>query len=168
MQTDSGTIILVIVLVIMLYNIVFPMFTEGFDASNNMPVNPAPTSVDPKSYQPNLSNAIANSPFQSLPNTVLPPWGQNPNDYGHVDILDDGMNGNAGLNFNLCSKSCCSPQYPTPFPMPADPLVCSSEQEFVPTSYTCNNAWQDSGCLCMTKQQALFLNNRGNNGHDLS
>jgi hypothetical protein len=166
MQFDCGTVILVVVVIVLVYNVVFPMFAEGFDASMNP--SPSQTSVDPKSYNTTLNQAIKDSQFPSVPNTVIPPWGNNMNDYGEVDILDDGLNGNAGLNFNMCSPSCCSPQYPTPFPMPADPLVCSSKQESVPSSYTCNNAWQNSGCLCMTKQQALFMNNRGNNGHDLS
>jgi len=68
-----------------------------------------------------------------------------------------------GLGSNMCSKSCCSQTYPPPFVVPKDPLVCASGDKFVPTSYSCNNGWQDSGCLCMTEEQAMFLSKRGNN-----
>lgn len=77
-------------------------------------------------------------------------------------LLDDGAGGSAGLHFNQCSKSCCSDQYPLPFKMPAD-AACDSKDEFVPTNYTCNNAWQDSGCVCLTKDQANLLGSRGGN-----
>jgi hypothetical protein len=91
------------------------------------------------------------------------PWQNNPKNYGKMDILGDGMNGNAGFHFNLCSKSCCRPQYPTPFPLVVDSYVSNSKDEFVPTSYTCRNSFQDVGCLCLTKEQEKLLNNRGNN-----
>jgi len=81
----------------------------------------------------------------------------------NYDLLDDGEGGAAGLQYNQCSKSCCSPQYPLPFDMPVDESVCMNNDNFVPTNYTCNNAWQDSGCVCMTKHQADFLSDRGNN-----
>ncbi len=114
-------------------------------------------------YQPNIVEGANESNFVSAPSEIMPPWAQNKNGYGETDILDDGMNGNAGLNFNMCSKSCCSAQYPPPFSMPMDPLVSNSKDTFVPSSYTCNNGWQDTGCLCMTKEQQLLLNKRGNN-----
>jgi hypothetical protein len=98
---------------------------------------------------------------------VEPPWsndiGANGAKYGEIDALPPV---DMGLNYNLCSKSCCSQQWPVPFDLKPDKLVEESGQEFVPSSYTCNNAWQDSGCLCMTKDQALFLNTRGQNDTD--
>lgn len=79
----------------------------------------------------------------------------------------DGPNmkgiGDTGLNFNLCSKSCCSDQWPVPFRMPVDKMTCSSTDEFVPSNLYCNNGWQDSGCLCLKKDQADFINSRGEN-----
>ncbi len=83
--------------------------------------------------------------------------------YGDNYFLDDGAKGELGLSSNMCSKSCCSPQYPPPFNLPIDPMVCNSKQKFIPSSYTCNNGWQDTGCLCMTEDQANFLSKRGNN-----
>jgi len=77
-------------------------------------------------------------------------------------LLDDGEDGAAGLQFNQCSKACCGDQ-PLPFSMPIEQSVCDSKDEFVPNPYTCNNSWQDTGCVCMTKKQAGFLGSRGGN-----
>lgn len=91
------------------------------------------------------------------------PWDSNQSEMNTMYMLDDGANGNLALQDNMCSKSCCSPQYPTPFPMPFDPLVCGSEQEFVPSNFTCTNSNQNVGCMCLTKEQADFLGSRGGN-----
>ncbi len=91
------------------------------------------------------------------------PWMKNKKNYGKIDMLDDGLNGDAGVNFNLCSKACCTQQYPPPFLTSLDNFVCNSDKKFVPTSYSCNNGYQDSGCLCMTEEQSKFIGSRGNN-----
>jgi hypothetical protein len=67
------------------------------------------------------------------------------------------------LNFNQCSPACCSDQWPVPFKLPVDKMLCDSEDKFVPSTYVCNNGWQNSGCLCMTQQQSDFLQMRGTN-----
>jgi hypothetical protein len=94
------------------------------------------------------------------------PWGSiyNKSKLQSKYYLDDGAKGTAGLNFNLCSKSCCSQQWPTPFKLKHDPILCANKDKFVPTNYMCNNAWQDSGCVCMRKKQGTHLNDRGGNG----
>lgn len=156
---DKSSIVLLVLLVILALYLLCPSSnSENFAGEGGYTLN------DPKLYEPQLNQQLDNSPFVGLPDELVVPWAKNQDGYGEVDMLDDGMNGNAGLNFNMCSKSCCSPQYPPPFPLGSDPLICNSEDEFVPSSYKCNNGWQDSGCLCMTKEQALFLNKRGNNG----
>lgn len=81
-------------------------------------------------------------------------------------LLDDGAGGEMSIQNNLCSKSCCSAQWPTPFKMKYDPYVCQNKDKFVPSRYFCNNSFQDSGCLCLTKKQAGFLYNRGGNGRE--
>jgi len=91
------------------------------------------------------------------------PWDSNQSDMNHMYLLDDGLNGNLGLHNNMCSQSCCSQQYPTPFPMPYDPLVCGSEQEYMPSNFTCTNSDQNAGCMCLTKEQSDFLGSRGGN-----
>lgn len=107
---------------------------------------------------------IIQSGPEFTPNPLLSPWyaaytGNMKNYY----LLDDGADGSAGLQFNKCSKSCCSPQYPLPFKVSVDEDVCMNKDEYVPTNYTCNNAWNDSGCACLTKTQAIHIGSRGGN-----
>jgi hypothetical protein len=42
-------------------------------------------------------------------------------------FLDDGADGEMSIQHNLCSKSCCSEQWPTPFKLKYDPYVCGSK-----------------------------------------
>lgn len=83
-------------------------------------------------------------------------------------FLDDGAGGEMEIQHNLCSKSCCSAQWPTPFKQKFDPYVCGAKNsgEFIPSQIFCNNSFQDSGCLCLTKKQGQFLYNRGGNGRE--
>ena len=163
MNFDSSMLIVIVIIIIIGYTVLHCSCKNSEGFASNKVLDSTNQQVNPKLYNPELNASIDESGIVGLPTKLVPAWEQNTKQYGEVDILDDGMNGNAGLNFNMCSKSCCSKQYPTPFDLPTDPLVCNSEQEFVPSSYTCNNAWQDSGCVCMTKDQSLFLNKRGNN-----
>lgn len=90
---------------------------------------------------------------------VIPAWGYH---YGVNDQLNPGLDG-VQMMYDLCSPACCSEQWPTPFKLPYDRFVCKNKSEFMPNSYKCNNAWQNSGCTCMTKKQYKFLEDRGNN-----
>lgn len=81
-------------------------------------------------------------------------------------FIDDGANGEMSVQHNMCSKSCCSEQWPTPFKAKHDPYVCQNKGQFVPTQMMCNNTFGDSGCMCVTKKQADFLANRGGNGRE--
>jgi len=81
-------------------------------------------------------------------------------------FLDDGANGKFSIQHNLCSKSCCSDQWPTPFKQKYDPYVCGNKDKFVSSRIMCNNSAQDSGCLCLSKEQASFIYNRGGNGRE--
>lgn len=82
---------------------------------------------------------------------------------GVNDYLDDGGDGNLGLIHSMCSKACCSAQYPPPFALDVDPMICNSKEQYVPSNYMCNNGWQDAGCVCMTKEQSENLARRGGN-----
>jgi hypothetical protein len=82
-------------------------------------------------------------------------------------FLSDGANGEMSIQHNLCSKSCCSSQWPTPFKQKYDPYVCQNKDQFVPSNVFCSNTFQDSGCLCLTKAQSQFISNRGLNGREL-
>ena len=117
-------------------------FTEG--KSNNFELTQSDMPIHPLKYEPELGLITAASDFVGLPSTIMPPWGENINDYGKSEILDDGAMGNAGFGFNMCSKSCCSPQYPPPFALPTDDLVAKSKSKFVPSSYACNNGWDNN------------------------
>lgn len=78
----------------------------------------------------------------------------------NVYHLDDGNNGNDTIINNVCSKSCCSPQYPTPF----SNAECGKDNDkYVKSNIFCNNPYQDSGCLCLNKEQAIKMSNRGQN-----
>jgi hypothetical protein len=88
---------------------------------------------------------------------IIPAWGE----YDDADV-GEGVD-DLGLRYSMCSKSCCSNQYPTPFDVPTNEMVCNSDAEFVPNNMTCNNSMEDSGCLCLTKKQLGFLANRGGN-----
>ena len=81
-------------------------------------------------------------------------------------FLDDGADGEKSIQHNLCSRSCCAEQWPTPFKQKYDPYVCANKDKFVPSRIMCNNSFQDSGCLCLTKEQAQFIYNRGTNGRE--
>lgn len=81
-------------------------------------------------------------------------------------FLDDGAGGEMSVQHNLCSKSCCSEQWPTPFKQKNDPFVCANKGMFTPSKMFCSNTFQDAGCLCLTKSQNAFINNRGGNGRE--
>jgi hypothetical protein len=81
-------------------------------------------------------------------------------------FLDDGAGGEMSIQHNLCSKSCCSEQWPTPFKRKYDPYVCQNKDKFVASNLFCTNSFQDSGCLCLTKKQSQFIYNRGANGRE--
>lgn len=76
-------------------------------------------------------------------------------------MLDDGNNRQNIVTDNKYSKSCCTPQYPTPFAL--DNEFSAGESQFVGTQLMGNNPFSDVGCLCLTKDQATFLSNRGGN-----
>lgn len=115
---------------------------------------------DPQQFQPDMMAQINLDGLMGIPTNVIPPWS--------TDVVDpsnrkDGSLEIESIGYSMCSPSCCTPQYPVPFPNPTDPLVCQSKEELVPTALTCNNGFQRTGCYCMSKQQNDFLSSRGNN-----
>lgn len=116
------------------------------------------TLVDPKTGSlidgPGFEKSERETPYSDR-------WsGVNSNFY----FLDDGAGGELSIQHNLCSKSCCSEQWPTPFKQKHDPYVCGNKDQFVSSRIMCNNTFQDSGCLCLTKKQATALATRAGNG----
>ena len=176
LQNDT-TILLVVVAVVLVAMFMMKnnrrsapetfMIVEGLDnvkAANVVKPKAGACTYNPRAQQAAIAEQVTDNNFIPLPTEAEYPWAKNTGNYGESDILDDGAQGSLGLNFNMCSKACCSSQYPPPFSLTPSDMVLMSDKEFVPTSYSCNNGWQDSGCLCMTKAQASHLNSRGGNG----
>ena len=119
---------------------------EGFASENG----PKPKMFDPKTGQ--LVEVPFNDPLVGDFNQILP-----------NDFLDDGAGGMYSIQHNLCSRSCCDTQFPPPFKLEEDPFVAANRDKYSPSQYFCNNVYQDAGCLCMTNDQADFLESRGSN-----
>lgn len=100
---------------------------------------------------------------KSMGEVYWPEHGSIPSNYY---FLDDGADGEMSIQHNLCSKSCCADQWPTPFKQKYDPYVCTNKGKFRKSRYFCNNTFQDSGCLCLSDKQAKFIYNRGGNGRE--
>lgn len=180
------TFILIVILLVVMYIYVWPVVVyklkcllcktpkneEGFTSAKNVVDNTVPVDYkqnDIDIIQPPVYNAYDET-IQSgslfIPQPVYYTTQGDKVELGNVDAADVNKVNNisdAGMNFNMCSPACCSDQWPLPFKIPVDKMTCSSTDEFVPTSYFCNNGWQDSGCLCMKKDQSDFINARGNN-----
>lgn len=126
----------------------------------NIMLNKKPPHVDPKTGivmdGPGFEKGEIEGTYMEGPSAV-------PSNYY---FLDDGAGGEFSIQHNLCSKSCCSEQWPTPFRQKYDPYVCQNKDKFVPSRIFCNNTFQDSGCLCLSKKQAQFMYNRGGNGRE--
>ncbi len=159
---DTITAILIGVAIFFVYKW---LIAEKFTSEEKLEVTPE---LNMKAEELPVAVPAVNQDTQSImagsgfiaPKEIAPAWGSN---YGMVDGLDDGAGGNMGFHYNLCSPSCCSDQYPTPHKLPLDEVVCGQKGEFVPTNLQCNNAWNNSGCLCVKKSQFEHLVNRGGN-----
>lgn len=174
----SGAIklLLIIVLIALVIWILYPYFTtnvspEKFKQDIKMiPNNPMAyqqqdITIQPSSYDVDTDIIQSGTGFIPQKN-YFTPWGTIIQVKDMVDgsqVLSESAVTDYTMNSNQCSIACCSDQWPVPFKMPVDKTLCESNDEFVPTSYFCNNGWQNSGCLCMTKQQSEFLNARGSN-----
>lgn len=81
--------------------------------------------------------------------------------------IDDPNRAEMGLSYNRCSKACCGVQYPPPFQLENDKNICQNKDQYVNNNYFCSNSFDSTGCMCITKDQADFLYNRGGNGRGL-
>ena len=127
-------VIIVVIVSIILWQLVYGQ--EGFVIKNNeLNANTVPT-FNPMLYEKDLSLLTSASEFVGLPDVVIPAWGSNSVNYGKTDtLLAQGM-GNAGLEFNMCSKSCCSPQYPSLSQPKLTPLFVAKTFSHHPTPAT--------------------------------
>jgi hypothetical protein len=127
--------------------------------------------VEPAYYDPQSGTMMTSPDY--IPQEIEPAWGKQADNLGHYDApnfnakvgaIDRATDiGDASMAFDMCSKSCCADQYPLPFNLPGNPEVCQNKGDFVPSSYMCNNNWEDAGCLCMTKRQSNMLATRAGN-----
>jgi len=174
-QIFTYGIIAFIVLVIIYY---FMTSAENFSdlLSNSPRSSPSSTAGStagstlmqiPALYNRHTGDVITGSEFLGVPDEIATAWGAQFGENDNLNTNGPTSDGSEGLNYNMCSKSCCSAQYPPPFPLDDDVVVeqMKKDGKFVPSSYKCNNAWQDSGCVCMTPKQHDFLASRGNNAN---
>lgn len=172
-------VVIIIIVLLLIYWYVWPYLTrEGFVDGRNMVDNTMPVDYDelnkdidliqPPLYDAYTQTVQTGSLFIPQPE-IIGTQGElevlEPNKQG--DLTEVGGLGDKTMNFNLCSPACCSDQWPVPFKTPVDKMTCESKDDFVPSNYFCNNGWQDSGCLCMKKDQSEFINTRGNNSDGL-
>jgi hypothetical protein len=141
------------------------------------PPQPQPPVVVPKSIVAQLKPSLQVRSAQSGPvvanqaelmqnrsTTVVDvPQGNSSNVIPENMYLLDGANKNFNFANSRCSKSCCSQQWPLPFALKSDPAVCNSKEKYIPTGLSCSNSWDDSGCLCVSEEQARFYGNRAGN-----
>ena len=174
--TTTKKVIVVVIILIVIY-FVFKKTENLEDAGKEVVITNKPNNKQdatelkqpepehsPVLYDRKTGIVTAASEFVGLPDEILPAWGsESVANYGKIDRLDDGYNGAMGLNYNMCSQSCCSPQYPPPFALEEDKMVEQHKDKFVPNNYVCNNAWNNTGCVCMTKKQHEYIGSRGGN-----
>ncbi|AYV79290.1 MAG: hypothetical protein Faunusvirus8_7 [Faunusvirus sp.] len=88
---------------------------------------------------------------------------------GGSEHFDQGtLAGTDKIDKSMCSKDCCSPQWPVGFDTDRDPRVQPGDvgTKYMPTSYTCsgtNAGDKGVGCPCVTKKQYDMLGSRGEN-----
>ncbi len=137
------------------------------EAAPVMPSQPAPSAdVNVPFVDATTGTLISGPGFEKgrMLDTYGSPGTDIPSNYY---FLDDGAGGEMSIQHNLCSKSCCVDQWPTPWKQKVDPYVCSARKrgELVGSNYFCSNTFQDAGCLCLSKKQGQFLYNRGKPVH---
>lgn len=94
-----------------------------------------------------------NNPFldRAAPATLVP-----------LSDSDNKMNFNSYLlQKPICSKTCCSSQWPVPFKLDDDDKI--DKKDYTPVAYSCNTLDQDTGCLCIKKDYVDFIGTRGLN-----
>lgn len=130
----------------------YPIFADAVPPAGITPVEDMP-SISDQYLQINQGYNYDGSRFTNLPDNIY--------------MLDDGNGGNLGTLNNACSKSCCAPQWPVPFKSADDKFTCFGGN-VIGSNYACNSTFQNAGCMCMTKEQALNITTRGGNaGKDI-
>jgi len=147
-------LIAVVVLIVIYFLLIKP---ENFDTVKGMNEVRIPAIYDDTSR-----TLMSGSQFLGVPPEVATAWGSA---YGDPEEKNDPHD---MIDFNTvpCSRSCCSPQYPTPFDVPTNDGIDGSKYQ--PNNMFCNNNLENSACLCLTPSQSEWLASRGNNCHSPS
>ena len=79
-----------------------------------------------------------------------------------------GLSSTDKIDQSMCSRDCCSPQWPVGFDTARDPRIQPGDvgTKYMPTGYTClGTAAGDkgAGCACVSKKQYDMLGSRGEN-----
>lgn len=104
-----------------------------------------------------------------IPESVYSPWANvymnDDGDTSYMIDLGDGKDNKDGGSgrFSERSPACCSAQYPIPFKINVNDKILKNKDEYVPNPYMGNNNWENAGCTCMTKENAIKLATRGYN-----
>lgn len=119
-------------------------------------------------FMDTVSSTVMDAP-KMIPENAYSPWGNvYMNDDGDssfmIDLGDgpDNKDGGSG-RFSERSPACCSAQYPIPFQVKVNDKIMKNKDNYVPNPYMGNNNWENAGCTCMTRENAIKLAKRGYN-----
>lgn len=119
-------------------------------------------------FMDTVSSTVMDAP-KMIPENAYSPWANvYMNDDGDssfmIDLGDgpDNKDGGSG-RFSERSPACCSAQYPIPFQVKVNDKIMKNKDNYVPNPYMGNNNWENSGCTCMTRENAIKLAKRGYN-----
>jgi len=119
-------------------------------------------------FMDTVSSTVMDAP-KMIPENAYSPWANvYMNDDGDssfmIDLGDgpDNKDGGSG-RFSERSPACCSAQYPIPFQVKVNDKIMKNKDNYVPNPYMGNNNWENAGCTCMTRENAIKLAKRGYN-----
>lgn len=119
-------------------------------------------------FMDSVSSTVMDAP-KMIPENAYSPWANvYMNDDGDssfmIDLGDgpDNKDGGSG-RFSERSPACCSAQYPIPFQVKVNDKIMKNKDNYVPNPYMGNNNWENAGCTCMTRENAIKLAKRGYN-----
>ena len=82
-----------------------------------------------------------------------------------LPLGDDPKKNYGSMRFVDRSPVCCAPTYPIPFKIKVDKEIMDHAGDYVPSIYFGNNnGWENHGCACVRKEDAISLFTRGGNG----
>lgn len=116
----------------------------------------------------NLSSSVFDG-VKMMPENAYSPWSNvymdADNDTSYMIDLGDGKDNKDGGSgrFSERSPACCSAQYPLPFELKVDDKIAKNKDKYVAGPYMGNNNWKNSGCQCLTRENAIKLAKRGGN-----